>query len=269
MATCGSGGNCYVINDATTAFTGTVTISSVDFVTGKPTVVKSLSVNLAAGAGTVEYFSVPAPPPAPTPPPAGDCEFKYNLDWHPQTWIGNAAEAKGPSDCCDLCDKEPTCVVATYARGHCYMKAEKDQAGGSYAHEGVWSCKKSKELHVQQLQATGDSTNSLLTATVTSTDGTIVSTHPILFTEPKNLKLPKANVQFTLGGTGTAPTVSVTTDKVALYVTLTTLAQGRFSDNAFLLLAGETKKLDFIPFVGFDAAQLKSTLRVEHVASYM
>jgi hypothetical protein len=83
------------------------------------------------------------------------------------------------------------------------------------------------------------------------------------------LELLKANVQFTLGGTATEPTVSVTTDNAALYVTLTTLAQGRFSDNAFLLLAGETKTLEFVPFVGFDLDQLRSTLRVEHVASYM
>jgi hypothetical protein len=149
------------------------------------------------------------------------------------------------------------------------LKAEKDQAGGSYEHKGIWSCKKKKKVSAQQQQAADDASTSILTATVTASDGTVVSTHPILFTAPKNLKLPKANVQFTIGGTATAPTVSVTTDNVALYVTLTTLAQGRFSDNAFLLLAGETKELGFIPFVGFDLAQLKSSLRVEHVASYM
>jgi hypothetical protein len=103
---------------------------------------------------------------------------------------------------------------------------------------------------------------------VTSSDGAVVSTHPILFTEPRNLKLPKANVRFTLDGTAAAPTVSVTTDNIALYVTLTTLAQGRFSDNAFLLLAGETKELDFVPVAGFELDELKSTLRVEHITSY-
>ena len=70
-------------------------------------------------------------------------------------------------------------------------------------------------------------------------------------------------------GTADKPTVSVTTDQAALYVTLTTLAQGRFSDNAFLLLPGETKQLAFVPFTGFDYAELQSSLRVEHVASYM
>ena len=30
-----------------------------------------------------------------------------------------------------------------------------------------------------------------------------------------------------------------------------------------------TKTLDFVPFAGFDYAELKSSLRVEHVASYM
>jgi hypothetical protein len=96
-----------------------------------------------------------------------------------------------------------------------------------------------------------------------------MSSHPILFTEPKNLKLPQANVQVKLGGDAAAPTVTVSTDKLALFVTVTTLAQGRFSDNAFLLLAGETKKLAFLPFVGFDYAELQASLRVEHVATYI
>jgi beta-mannosidase len=51
-------------------------------------------------------------------------------------------------------------------------------------------------------------------------------------------------------------------------VTLTTLAQGRFSDNAFCMTPG-TITIDFIPFAGFDLTELKSSLRVEHAATYM
>jgi beta-mannosidase len=101
-------------------------------------------------------------------------------------------------------------------------------------------------------------------ATVTATDGSIVSTHPVLYAPPKQMALPKAHVKYTLSGT----TIAVSTDAVALFVTFTTLAQGRFSDNAFLLLPGEPRKIEFLPFEGFDEAELRASLRVEHVATY-
>jgi hypothetical protein len=52
------------------------------------------------------------------------------------------------------------------------------------------------------------------------------------------------------------------------YVVLTTLAHGRFSDNAFLLLPGNTI-VTFVPFAPLDLPTLTSTLRVEHVAQYL
>ena len=94
MATCGSGGECYVLNDGIEPFTGTVTISNVNLANGKATVAKSLPVKLAAGAGTIEYFTIPPPPPAPTPPtpaPAGDCEFKFDLDWSVLNFVSGCA----------------------------------------------------------------------------------------------------------------------------------------------------------------------------------
>jgi beta-mannosidase len=66
--------------------------------------------------------------------------------------------------------------------------------------------------------------------------------------------------------------VTVRTDALALYVTLTTLAQGRFSDNAFLMLpVPGVVALQFVPVAGVpaDVAVLTSSLRVEHVATYM
>ena len=59
---------------------------------------------------------------------------------------------------------------------------------------------------------------------------------------------------------------------VALYVTLTTLAEGRFGDNAFLLTPhmGEVT-VPFVPVgaAGADVALLTSSLRVEHLAMYL
>ncbi len=61
--------------------------------------------------------------------------------------------------------------------------------------------------------------------------------------------------------------VTVSTDATAVYVTLTTLAAGRFSDNAFLAMPGD-RVLTFIPFGDLTLDVLTSSIRVEHVAMY-
>ena len=86
------------------------------------------------------------------------------------------------------------------------------------------------------------------------------------------MTLPHANVTFTVADApsardGTVP-ITVTSDAFALYVTLTTLAQGHFSDNAFVMQPG-TQQLSFVPVAGFQLAELASVLRVEHAAAYM
>lgn len=116
-----------------------------------------------------------------------------------------------------------------------------------------------------------DGTKEILLSTVTSDDGTVVSHHAIPFAAPKNMSLPKATVTAkvaTQPNTDGSVDVTVTTDKFALYVTLTTLAQGRFSENAFVMLGSTTKTIKFLPIEGFEMSQLQST-RVEHAAAYM
>ena len=114
-------------------------------------------------------------------------------------------------------------------------------------------------------------TTTMLHAVVTDASGKVVNDNYIPFTEPKNMLLPKADVTFTIGS---APNldgsvdVTVVADKVAVYVTLTTTAQGRFSENAFVMTPG-TRKLSFIPLTGFHLAELAKTTRVEHAAAYM
>jgi beta-mannosidase len=81
----------------------------------------------------------------------------------------------------------------------------------------------------------------------------------------------EAKVTFSVGAqevAGAPVPVTVSSDSFALYVTLTTLAQGRFEDNAFVMLPG-SKTLNFFPFEDFAMADLKSSLRVEHTATYM
>ena len=53
--------------------------------------------------------------------------------------------------------------------------------------------------------------------------------------------------------------------QVALFVTFTTLAQGRFSDNAFMLAPNAPKVVRFVPFAGFSPDELRNSLRVEHL----
>merc|ERR1711862_846040 len=66
--------------------------------------------------------------------------------------------------------------------------------------------------------------------------------------------------------------VTVSSNKVALYVTLTTRAQGRFSDNAFFLPA-TSRVVQFIPHQGHLSDEefelLKTSIRVEDHSMYV
>ena len=69
------------------------------------------------------------------------------------------------------------------------------------------------------------------------------------------------------GAAGSDDVLVRSTNATALFVTLTTLAQGRFSDNAFAVLPGSPKTVTFEPFGdAFNATLLESSLRVEHLA---
>ena len=195
-ATCGNAGGggggggegpfvaCYVKNDSPLPFRGTVHVSSVKFATGASTLVKKLTLDMPAGAGTTQWFTL----------------------------------------------------------------------GGAHP-------------------VTVDGASELLMVVVADSRGAVKSTNPVGFARPKDMALPRASVAFHVGEQqaiargGTVP-VTLTTDAFALYVTLTTLAQGRFEDNAFVMLPGK-RVVQFIPFEGFDLAQLKSSIRVEHAATYI
>ena len=81
----------------------------------------------------------------------------------------------------------------------------------------------------------------VLVAQAFNTSGERVCNNVIPLLPPMNLSVAMAEVTATVSDTinadGTVD-IDVKTDKVALYVVLTTAAQGRFSDNAFLLKPG-------------------------------
>ncbi len=147
----------------------------------------------------------------------------------------------------------------------------------------------------------------LLEVTSSATGAPVVqSTNVVALGPPKQWRLPNATVTIDSvtpdPSTGGA-TVVVSSDQTALYVTLTTLATGRFSENAFLLLpregggglgagaaagggqqqqqqqehsggsgsSGGGKTLTFLPFEGqvVDMELLRSSLRADHIGLYV
>ena len=93
-------------------------------------------------------------------------------------------------------------------------------------------------------------------------------------TKPSNFHLPPARiahaVKFAANGSSTV-SVILRTNATAIYVWLSTTEQGRFSDNAIVLLPGEVTVVDFLSFVetGTSSAALETSLRVEHLAMYL
>jgi hypothetical protein len=129
--------------------------------------------------------------------------------------------------------------------------------------------------------------DSSLISTVRDEDGAIVSEHMVQLVTPEHIRVPVAKVTFEIAEAANADgsiNVSVASGKtVALWVTLTSMAEGRFSENAFFLPATVIKTIQFIPFTaatasaaaaataeveGTNLAVLKATLRVEDLSMY-
>jgi beta-mannosidase len=118
-----------------------------------------------------------------------------------------------------------------------------------------------------------DGAQFVLTARVTAASGEVLTDNLIPLLPPAAWSgLGRATVTAVVDAAPSGPNgevgITLTSDKVAAFVTLTTMAQGRFSDNAFLMLPG-TQRVAFIPWAAGQAPVLQETLRVEHMASYM
>jgi len=121
-----------------------------------------------------------------------------------------------------------------------------------------------------------DGSKYILEAIVTDSHGTVQSSNVVPFATPEKMLLNKANVQVSTSQDDNGAFVAhVTTDAVAMYVTLTTLAHGRFEDNSFLLRP-PGRAVKFIPASpsphGSVEAGYKSfttSVRVEDVSAYM
>ena len=102
----------------------------------------------------------------------------------------------------------------------------------------------------------------MLHARCTSRDGAHLSVNEILLAPPDALFLPAARVEANVTAAGL---IKVSTNATALFVLLTTRANGRFGDNLFLLTPSTSRRLRFFPFGDLDIELLRATLRVEHL----
>ena len=85
------------------------------------------------------------------------------------------------------------------------------------------------------------------------------------------MALPAATVTFVIAPAPNADgsvNITLSSTHVAAYVTLTTLAAGRFSDNSFFIVPPTSTVVQFIPFGTLNNSKLVASLRVEHVAMY-
>jgi beta-mannosidase len=114
-----------------------------------------------------------------------------------------------------------------------------------------------------------DGSDCVLLLNLTTTGGVFVVDNFELLAPLWKVQLPPATVTAAVGAPaadGTVP-ITLTASATALFVHLTTLAQGRFSDNSLILLPGNTV-VSFLPWGPLDVGLLTTSLRVEHVKMY-
>ena len=118
----------------------------------------------------------------------------------------------------------------------------------------------------------GNGTDCVLSLSVTTGDGEL-SYNTQLLTVPGHLSMA-TDTRVTLAVGAEAPdgsipiTITVTGSGPALFVTLFTLANGRFSDNALPVMFPGMETVQFLPFLPGQAGALASSLRVDHLAKF-
>lgn len=120
-----------------------------------------------------------------------------------------------------------------------------------------------------------DGTDCAVQITVTAASGGgVVASNLQLLAVPGLLALPSPPAEVTAAVGAPAPDGSVpitlTSTAAALFVTLTTQAQGRFSDNVVAVPGPSAPPVEvrFLPFGPLDAGLLASTLRVDHLQAF-
>lgn len=143
-------------------------------------------------------------------------------------------------------------------------------AGGSAVTVGAPACPDFTEVFRRGNCVNG--TDCIMTVNVTWASGAVASSNVLPLAAPKTFKLPTAVVTATVAEESDRVFVDVVSDAVALYVWLSTTAQGRFSDNAMLLLPHTPVRVEFLstlPGAAVEASELRKSLRVEHLGQHL
>ena len=230
MAGCNSGGSCFVVNSVPFLFEGTVVVRLINMLTGTNATMVT-RVSLSPGAGTTRWFCADAASGAASLAAAPLAPLKC-VAWS-QTPAWKSVGCSRSGDNCAF-------VIKVFEGA-----AGDGDAGMSRAVFGGITAMSTSFVTFQPPKATR-----LPKAVVTASVGELVA-------------LPSPLAKSTRGGT--VP-ITLSTNATALYVVLTTRADGRFSDNAFLLEAGMATVVDFLPWGPLDLQLLKTSLRVEHMA---
>ena len=121
-----------------------------------------------------------------------------------------------------------------------------------------------------------DKTSEMLKVTIEGDnyhpDGQVdVFENVLLMNTPSNMDLPAADLSTAFNSDKTV-TVTNNGNTGAIYVTLTTLAQGRFVNNGFLLPGGASFDIEFVSIldeIEIDVDLLQSSTRVECANDYV
>jgi beta-mannosidase len=98
-------------------------------------------------------------------------------------------------------------------------------------------------------------------------DGKLLGENDFFPLAYKHYNLPRATVKAVWSGVDEAPVLTLSTDKLALFVTATVDPPGHFSDNALTLLPGHEARLHFTPRLGAKVTQkaLAAGLKIRHL----
>ena len=275
FAAAGDDGRVLVKNDDPLAgYNGTLTLALVHLGSGAVTPLGApRALALPRGAGALDFLCVdPAAPPPCAAPAAAAAAAANCSSATPNTDVqgtgGSSVPAADAAACCAACGASPACARAVLFQGNCWLK----EAGGTVVPKaGATLVVPSNRAPA--CPALGD----VLARSGCARGGTdcllLVNGEAQLLAPPGALALAQG-VRVALavgagGGAGDAAPIAVELRAEgggggpALFATLFTQAQGRFSDNAVPVGVGAPVTLFFIPFAEGQGDALRDTLRVE------
>jgi len=182
-------------------------------------------------------------------------------------------------------------VVACGEGGRCYARNDGPDEVDVFVSLEAWSFNQAKSLnqiewypHLKPGRSTGhfilpasfrDNADAVLIDVREGNEPNGLRTSAFLWNSPRNIHalshVAHISIRIRRGDDGTVA-LEVSSDALALYVWLSTIAVGQFSDNAFHLRPGQRKIVRFEKVPGheasFDIDQFDRTLRVEHLGSH-